>query len=526
MRSDGGELVVLGRDARSVGHAAVPGAELGFEGHLLHDRRDGAGIARALLRRFLDEGLGFVDSLDGSFQIVIRDERGLHLVSDAHGTRRPFFAWGGDSFYIAPRASLLRGLDLSRKLDPANVVQFLLFGRFFAGECALQAIRQPRAGEIVTFSRGRLERSRWYRYSVAGPAGGRALQERAALHELAERVDRAIIAAFRHASAPAVLLSGGYDSRYLLNVLLRAGFDRGAIRTVSWGIDLGRPGSDCAAAAALARRAGIQHVEIARDLGALSLNLDAIFEPQSAMTELAVTHADELAICTRLAAEHGIDALLRGDEVFGPTGPSPSDIASARAVSAARPLTEHDHAERWFVEQAGWFAEAHRFRVTELLQDRADDAQGLRDGLYADERLPAFLNQLSCHKLPALEIYNPLLSRQAVDFYRALPSWCRADKALFKRSYHARFDDAADVPITTGGNALDWAEFLRTTPAAQDFVRAALARLPPPLCARFFIEQLDAVIDGENWMARLGESPSPAQLAMRGVVLSWWLAGE
>lgn len=524
------DVRVIGRDARSAGYARLGDVELGLEGYVLADGRDGRQVAEGLLQRYTARGLDFVDELDGSFQLVIRDGRRLHLISDALGSRRPFFVHRGASLYLAPRASLLRGALPSPPLDGANLTQFLLFGRFFAGECALEPLRQLLPGEILTITEGQLSRRRWFRYQVApdlapdSPAS--PLDEAAALAELATRVDRAILATWEHMRSPAILLSGGYDSRYLLNVLLEHVPDRRAIRSVLWGVHLDQPGSDGAAAAALARRAGIEHLELERDLDALPAHLDELLEAQSGMTELAFGHADELAICRALADQHGVAALLRGDEVFGPTGQGPADLAEARARSCARHLTEADGAAGWFTDEPARFARTHAARVDELLRDCPRDALGLRDTLYARERLPAFTHQLTAHKLPALEVYNPLQALEVVRFYSALPSWCREDKALFKRSYHQRFSDTRDVPIATGGNGLDWGAFIPRSPAIQARLRQLLAALPPPLSAPFFLSQLELASRAASPPRAPSAPPSPAQLVMRAAVLGWWLAGS
>jgi Asparagine synthase len=518
------DVRVLARDSRTGGHAQLGDVELGFEGHLLGDAREGREVAAALLQRYAARGPDFVAELDGSFQIAIRDGRRLHLCSDALGSRRPFFVHRGTSFAFAPRVSLLRALVPSAPLDHANLTQFLLFGRFFAGECALEPIRQLLPGEIATVDDGKLSRRRWFRYEVASEPAGRApFDEADALAQLAARVDRAILAAWQHMRAPAILLSGGYDSRYLLNVLREHVPDLRALRSVLWGVQLDRPGSDGAAAAELARRAGLEHLEIERDLEALADHVDELLEAQSGMTELAFGHADELAICRTYADRHGIGALLRGDEVFGPTGAGPSDLADARARSCARAVTAEDGLARWFVDDAAPYARAHAARVEELVRECPPDALGLRDTLYGRERLPAFTHQLTAHKLPALEVYNPLQAVDVVRFYSALPAWCRDDKALFKRSYHQRFTDTRDVPIATGGNGLEWGSFIPRAPAIQARLRRDLAALPPPLSASFFLEQLELASRAAPPPRAPGSAPSPAQLVMRAAVLAWWL---
>lgn len=536
------EVRVFARDARSGGAAAQGEVALAFEGYFLQGLEPapggagaaaGTAIAQALLQRYLAHGLDFVSSLDGSFQLAIRDGHALHLISDALGSRRPFFVHRGEAFAFAPRASLLRALVPSPRLDRANLTQFLLYGRFFSGECALEPIRQLLPGEILSVAGGQVSRRRWFRYHVAADAAAAGedlttFDQPAALAQLATLVDRAVLAAWRHMRAPAILLSGGYDSRYLLHVLRQHVPDLRALRSVLWGVELGKPGSDGAAAAALARRAGLEHLELERDLEALPAHVGELLEAQSGMTELAFGHADELAICRTYADRYGIDSMLRGDEIFGATGPGPTQLDDARARSAAAAATLEHGVARWFSDEPAPYLRAHTARVDELVRDCPADPLGLRDTLYGRERLPAFTHQLTAHKLPALEIYNPLQALEVVRFHGALPAWCRNDKVLFKRSYHQRFADTdaatGGIPIATGGNGLDWGAFIPRSPSIQAHLRRTLAALPEPLSAPFFLEQLELASRAAPPPRAPGAPPSPAQLVMRAAVLAWWLA--
>jgi asparagine synthetase B (glutamine-hydrolysing) len=521
------EIELVRRSPRYGGAARRGPVSLVYEGYLLDDARGGDATAERLLERYLAHGAGFVRSLDGSFQIAISEPGRAQLWSDALGSRRSFLAPHAGGIALAPSASALRRALGHPAIDRANVVQFLLSGRFFAGECALEGIAQLGPAEHLTVDRAGVARTRWGRYDVQPDAAHRPV-EGDALVALEAAIDRAVLAAFHHASRPAVLLSGGYDSRYILNVLLRHGVASPALRSVLWGVDMTRPGSDGHAAAALARHAGFEHIEIERDLDEIPSHIDQLLEAQSGMTELAVAHADELAICERLAAHDRVDALIRGDEAFGASGPGPVDLADARARGAMRGATDADAIERWFVAgDRAEFAAAHTARLDRALAEYPIEPRALCSALYVRERLPAFTHHLTAHKLPALEIYNPLLANEVVALYAALPSECRIDKALFKRSYHRRFDDADRVAMASGGNALDWTHYIQRSGAVQSRLRRGLERLPAPLSAEFFVSQLDAVIRGQPAAAtRAGprSPPTATQLVLRGAVLSWWLA--
>jgi hypothetical protein len=99
------------------------------------------------------------------------------------------------------------------------------------------------------------------------------------------------------------------------------------------------------------------------------------------------------------------------------------------------------------------------------------------------------------------------------------------DKTLFREAYHTRIGDHLDVPIATRDNGADWTRALRTSPALASWVRQRLSSLPEPLNRAFFLEKLDAVLQGApEPHPTPGELHVPAvRLVARAVVLGHWL---
>ncbi|HTQ79973.1 MAG TPA: asparagine synthase-related protein, partial [Thermoanaerobaculia bacterium] len=296
-------------------------------------------LPACLLDLFLLEGPGFVEALRGSFQIAIhscRDGGETWLLADPVASRRLFYrplATGGLAF--APEVAPLAGLERAA-VDPANLLQFLIAGRFFAGESLLDGVRLLLPGEALHYRAGQLRRHFYYRYE-AGPE--REGDVAALTRELERVLDRAVLSAFERAKDPVFLLSGGYDSRYLFHTVARSMADPGSLRTALFGQRMDLPGSDNAIARAVARRFGVKHLELPWRSELLPEQFSEMFAAQSGMTELIFTHSDELAVFGALAEEHGFGSVLRGDECFGPRGGEvlSSDQALGR-VAMARAL--------------------------------------------------------------------------------------------------------------------------------------------------------------------------------------------
>jgi asparagine synthetase B (glutamine-hydrolysing) len=467
------------------------GIFLAFDGYAVEPAPPGRTLLGWLLDGFLERGPAVFESLNGSFQAVVHHQGATWLFADPTGSRRLFYTADERGLFFSPEVGPLAGLGRGDRIDRANLVQFLVSGRFFAGQSLLPWVRQLLPGESVRWQGGRLERRHHFLYEVAPEAGA---ERPGLLDELGHLLERAILRAWKRADAPVVLLSGGYDSRYIFHVLSRLAGS--PLSTVLWGQRMEEPGTDNAAAEEVTRRAGARHLALPWHTETLPEQFEEMFLAQSGMTETVFTHSDELAALSSLT-RHGFRSVLRGDECFGPNGGEVGCAREALArVSMAR-AADVPGSDRWLTGGgADWLA-AHDEALEALLAEAPADPSDLRDTLYGRERLPALLHHLNYHKLHFAEMVNPFLDADVLRFWSALPRRCRLDKTLLRQSYHARIGDHLEVPMATRGNGPDWTGGLQRCPALAAWARDRLSRLPEPLDRAWFLGRLDAVLRGE-----------------------------
>jgi asparagine synthetase B (glutamine-hydrolysing) len=413
-------------------------------------------------------------------------------------------------------------IDLGPKdrIDRANLMQFLVSGRFFAGQSLLPWLRQILPGESLLWRGGRLERYRHFLYEVSEGAEHPGLVD-----DLHDVVERAVLRAAGYSKNPTVLLSGGYDSRYLFNVLARSLEDPQRLGSVLWGERMDVPGSDNQAAEAVARRHGVQHLCLPWRTETLPEQFEDMFIAQSGMTEMVFSHSDELAVFATLA-DLGYDSVLRGDEVFGPKEGRPDDARSALASFAMGRAADVAESRRWLLGGGAEWIAGHGAAIDDLVASAPSDPSDLRDTIYGRERLPSLLHHHNYHKLHFAEMINPFLDADLLRFWSALPRRRRAGKSLFREAYYKHIGDHFDVPIATKDNGADWTRALRTSPALESWVRRKLSDLPEPLERAFFLEKLDAVLHGTPEPHSPETIRIPAvRLVARAVVLGHWLGG-
>lgn len=509
--------LALGRP-ETTGAAAFRDAGLAVEGYVLDTEERGSGLAGWLLRRFLEVGERFADGLRGSFQILVRRRGTTWLYADPVASRRLFYApcRGGLLFSpeVAPLAELLGRCDV----DAANLVQFLLTGRFFAGESLLAPVRQLLPGEYLVHRGGRVERRRHFLYEIAPAA--EQLDPREAMPEFEARLERAVLDAWGRARRPVFLLSGGYDSRFIFSTVARTVADPSRLATVIWGEDPGQPHSDVRVSGSIARRFGTRHLSWEWGAERIEAFFGDMFRAQSGMTDFVFTHVDELLHCRALHRRYGFAAIFRGDEVFGPQQPEVSDADAALETMGLRRAGRVGDAAAWFAERADEHLEAHAGRLRALIDAAPRDPADLRDTFYARERLPAFQQQLNYHRSHEVEMFNPLLDLSILRLYRRLPAAERLSKRFFKAAFERQFGgELSEIPVAISGNPVDWPRALRSSPSLAEWLRRGLAELPPPLAPGYFLGQLDAVLADRR---TAGPIP-PERLAIRAFVLGRWL---
>lgn len=493
------------------------GTTLAFEGDLVDVHLKGQERLQWLLNGYLELGTDFIVSLDGSFRLLVHQGGVTRIFSDALGSRPTFYAQCTDGIGIAPEtAPLLRNLA-DHSLDGANLIQFMLCGRFFAGQSPYQHLRQIPPGHMLEIDGAGHRLHRWWAYQLEPDD---RIDKEDAVRELSTLLHASIMQRWERADNPAVLLSGGYDSRYIFNTLLQH-YPAEQIQTVSWGEQPHLPGSDLVFAKAEAKRFGSPLHLFPYQLDIPEL-FNTMFAAQSGMTDIVFSHVDEIPISTQLL-DKGIHSLFRGDEIFGMNGGEVhSQEAALQALALYSAQTAPD-AKLWFTSQdPAWIRNhsAHRNHLCGI--NKAPEE--IRDQLYLTERLPACLHHISSHRAHYLETVNPLLDLKVINFWRLLPAIWREDKHLFRVCYHRNF---GHHQFASRSNGFNWRHLNPPTPHLLAFLHNEIDSLPIPFNQTYFIHALEQLktqpmsptLRKESGMIHI---PLARQVA-RAIILGRWL---
>ncbi len=169
--------------------------------------------------------------LDGPFAAVMWDQAAgkCLIVTDFLGMQPLYIARADGAMLLA---SEVRGIAASGlvdlRLDPAGWGSFVAFGHIIAGVCQLAGVRRapPAAAIVYDPADGATETATYWHWPAPRPELAAADVDTAALVAACNQE----IARYRqYADGGTVLLSGGYDSRFVLAMLRQADADVSAL---------------------------------------------------------------------------------------------------------------------------------------------------------------------------------------------------------------------------------------------------------------------------------------------------------
>jgi asparagine synthase (glutamine-hydrolysing) len=251
-------------------------------------RRGGAAAAHTdpalVLRLYEARGEQSVSALRGGFAIAIWDGRRgrMVLARDQLGVQTLYVAAARAHCVASPRlAPLLRVPGLAGSADVACVDVLLALGTVPAPATAYPGIRHVCPGELLVWEPGRLRAQRYWQLRFPEVRDAR----RAVVGDLVRRTREQLDESVRVRVAgrlTGMLLSGGIGAGSVLAVA--AGLDRRPVASVTIASDF----DDATQAAAVARRAGVDHAALVPDVdwvAAADATLAAHGEPIGAMDE-------------------------------------------------------------------------------------------------------------------------------------------------------------------------------------------------------------------------------------------------
>jgi hypothetical protein len=168
--------------------------------------------ARHCLKLYRDAGREFALGLNGSFAVVVYDGRRseLHLVTDRLQSRSLYYCAGSPFLFASEIKAILAFPGVNRQVNPDRMLEFLLRKRLFGSATYYDHIACAPDASVTTWDGASIHSTRYWRPPCdREPCLDLARNARRFYCALGGAIGRACAGATR----PALLLSGGLDSR-------------------------------------------------------------------------------------------------------------------------------------------------------------------------------------------------------------------------------------------------------------------------------------------------------------------------
>jgi hypothetical protein len=472
-----------------------------FDGHLIGLQKKGVELLKHLINLFFSDGPDFPKKLRGSFQIAIIEnfstiDQVVYLYVDHTASRPIFYSIVENGLVFGPQISSIQGHLSAKEIDWPSVVQFLIGGYYFAGSTFLQEIKVLGPGKYLVVNHNKAQERIYFNYVLNNLNPLFSLDE--TIDKLSYKVRESIIESWYAAEEPAILLSGGLDSRYIFMTIAEAVSDTTKLKTVTWGENLSAERSDGQIASLIARKFGTFHIEMEKNVHNILKEFEEMFAAQSGMTDSAFYHANELTICKRLRENHGIQSLFRGDHCLG-FKKKTHNYKNAMAVIGMGTLDQAKAVKRCFNEKSLLISRLFEERLTiELLKYGDVSPNMLKETLFLYQRLAMWLNPNNFFKYFFQDVYNPLSDPEILFIMMDVPDRYRDRKRLFYECYRTNFSKKIDIPFSEKTNLVDWGGEICRNQVIKKGVRDQIDNLPESFDKAYLRELVNKLEEGKT----------------------------
>ena len=224
-------------------------------------------------------------------------------------------------------------------------------------------------------------------------------------------------------------LSGGYDSRGILCLLLDSDSNNRTLRTITWGLKSSKnvEGNDASVAGNLANQLKVANIYYSNDLSEepIEIVIDRFILVGEGLIDNLSDYLDGFGMW-KAVFESGIEGIVRGDEAFGWV-PVSSSLA-VRLNDTCCLCSDFSNLKDY---------RKYGFSLQELPRNlckkEGETLSTWRDRVFQVYSQSVIQSALSDLKLSYVEQINPLLSKKILQQVRQLPDHLRNDRLLFKK---------------------------------------------------------------------------------------------
>jgi len=446
-----------------------------LDGELYNEDLPADNQAQAVLDAYVTEGEELFIRLNGSYALLLIEPAAqrLRLICDRSASQPIFYLKTADYFAFSSRLKPFRCLpNWKPKISRSALAGFLASGYHLQGRVLWDDVAQLGPGQMLTLESKTIKVHQYWDFTLSSQT--RVGDEQAYTEELARLLRRSLARRSRDSDRLGILLSGGYDSRAIAGIMKRLWPDR-PLQTITWGEDAHKPESDALIAEQLAVHVGSKHTFFKLDGSALPDHFRSFVRLDEGRTDAVGNYPESLRIFERIREDLGLEVLLRGDECFGwkEDVRRNADMLHSLEIHELDKLTDsYTYLEpriRRSLEEIDR-RQIQRLLTTSLYAELHDR----KDHLYFTQRLWGYLNPLSQLKQVEVDLRNPFLDNEILDFIGLLPMELRLGRTLFKMTVERLFPEFQTFEFAKLSSLIDWDQRLGSDMGLQTYIRAVL----------------------------------------------------
>jgi asparagine synthetase B (glutamine-hydrolysing) len=428
---------------------------------------------------FCAEGHNLLSKLNGSFIIILldTDAQRLMLVCDRTASKALYFALGRDSLtFSSTLKPMLSGISSAMKVDPYSAASFLAGGFLLEGRTLASGIRTLGPGEMLVVENGQVQHQTYWQYGFTQPRDTRSPADLE--QELFHLILQAVARRTQGQEALGLMLSGGYDSRIILGCVKKLYPDH-RLQTVTWGVNQLCAQCDATLAAQLGAMVGSKHTFFPLHPQALPRYFADFVNLNEGRTDAVGNYPESLRFFQESRDSLGLTYLLRGDECYGGSGLVDTEIQglhrlqihSLPGLAGAYPFIKK--------EVRAKLDQASAAQISRIIQKCPwDNLHDRKDYFCYTEHLFGYLNPLSQLKERHIQIRNPHLDNDVLDFISRIPTPLRLGKALLRSTTRNLLPELCRPGFALNSSLINWDQQLRMEADLQQYVREVLLENP------------------------------------------------
>ncbi len=379
-----------------------------------------------------------LEQLDGLYTVIIRSDKGLLLGVDAMSLFSLYYTYHNGQWMVSDSSiELCRHLP-ETSFNKAALPEFLSAGFVLGRECLIQNIFKTQAAEVLLLHlNGEISAQCHYSFLPDGFSMDSAVKRKNTLNSVLEHVSCRLVSSLQGHTA-IIPLSGGYDSRLIVSMLKKTGYENVICLTY------GKPNRESEISEKVARTLGYRWIFVDyRDLDAASYLGEDLFKNYCDYVGNATSMPFlQEYFSTKYLKEQGV---IPPDSFFVP-GHTGDYLAGSYVEKTIRrkpsEKNRQDALARKYFRFVPLSAKEKKHIATRIQKSFAENNKPLLDmqsgyDVYAEdwdlkEKFSKFVfNAAKVYPFYGYQIRLPLWDKEFRDFFRESPFTQRSYKALY-----------------------------------------------------------------------------------------------